>query len=98
VGGLPDGVPLYPGAVDVISFGTMTMFSVGEETTVEDVHAFYAEALYAAGWEPTDEPLAFEGIITSAWWTWGQQLTLTITSADDGSGVDVIIMLEDVEE
>ncbi len=96
-GGLPDDLSLYPGAADVTSFGGMTIYSVAGEVTVEDVHSFYEDALVAAGWEPIDEPMAFEGVMMSTWRLGGEELTLTITSGDDG-GVDVMIIREVGEE
>jgi hypothetical protein len=97
-GGLPDGVLLYPGATDVTTLGGMTVFKTDESATLDDVYTFYEDALYAAGWEPTDEPFRFEGMVTSTWRSGDQQLTLTITSNDDVGGGNVIIMLEDVGE
>jgi len=96
-GGLPDDLSLYPGAADVTSFGGMTIYSVAGAVTVEDVHSFYEDALVAAGWEPSDESMAFEGVMMSTWQLGGEELTLTITSGDDG-GVDVMIIREVGEE
>jgi hypothetical protein len=95
LGGLPDGVPLYPDASDVTQFGTMTTFSSLDD--VETVDGFYQDALAAAGWAPSEDAVTAEGMAMSTWTKDDQTLTLTISSGDDDSGASVIVMLEDSE-
>ncbi len=92
-GGLPEGVPLYPDATDLTSFGTMTTFTVDDDVTT--VAGFYNEALTGAGWSETDESIATEEMVTSQWEKGDQTLTLSVVGEDDGT--TVLIMVEGEE-
>jgi len=92
VGGLPEGIPMYPDATEVTKFGTMTSFSAADD--VATVNAFYEDALSAAGWEVEGEPTEMEDTVMSTWAKDGQTLTLMISSEDDGASSSVVVMLE----
>lgn len=95
LGGLPDGIPIYPDATEVTQFGTMTTFTVAAD--LETVNAFYESALVAAGWTMEGEPTLIEGTAMSSWVKEGQGLTLMISTEDDGVSASVVVVLEDVE-
>lgn len=90
MGGLPEGVPVYPGASDVSTFGTMTTFTAPDD--LETVATFYEDALSAAGWERGEGGMQMEGMASSVWTKDGGQLTLTITEDDSGL-VTVLVMM-----
>jgi hypothetical protein len=94
-GGLPDGVPLYPDATDVTTFGTMTMFSSADD--VATVNAFYQDALEGAGWTVGDDAMEMEGVATSTWTKDDQTLTMSITTGDNDTGADVMFSIETAE-
>ncbi len=81
-GGLPAGVPEYPGATNVMSFGGMMSFDT--EDDLETVWAFYEENLEAAGWERIDG-MDFDDFVMETWERDGQELQLSISVEDDGS-------------
>lgn len=89
-GGLPDGVPLYPGATGLTTFGSMTLFESEDDASA--VWAFYTDALEAAGWVRTDSS-EFGTMYMDVWEKDGQTLNLTITG-DDGGGANVMVSLE----
>jgi hypothetical protein len=89
VGGLPDDVPLYPGAEEVTSMGGMTVFTSSD--TVEDVADYYKDALESAGWENTEE-MTIATMHTSSWEKDGQTLQLTISPGDNDEGASVMIL------
>ncbi|MGC9521949.1 MAG: hypothetical protein ACP5HG_08730 [Anaerolineae bacterium] len=92
-GGLPEGVPLYPDATELTSFGTMTTFSSADDvTTVAD---FYEEALTGAGWSLTEESISTEEMVMNQWQKDGKTLTLNVGAEDDGT--TVLIMIEGEE-
>lgn len=89
VGGLPEGVPLYPDAVDVTTFGGMTVFASSD--SVDDVAAFYNDALESGGWERT-ENMEIESMVTSQWQKDGETLSVNISPGEDDSGSSVMII------
>lgn len=89
-GGLPDGVPMYPDASEVTSFGTMTTFKAPDD--VATVSEFYDEALTNAGWEKGEDGMEVGNMSTSAWTKDGEQLTLTVSADDDGVVTVMIII------
>ena len=76
--GLPTGMPLYPGATDLINTGSAVTFT----TTApwKDVAAYYNEQLTASGWSSTNEFSLPDG--TSQ------------TSEKDGAKISVTIMAD----
>ena len=90
MGGLPEGVPVYPGATDVTSFGGMNSFTVPD--AVETVNDFYTEALADAGWEEGADGFDMENMVSSTWSKDSEEMGLTISGDDDGV-VTVLIMV-----
>lgn len=95
LGGLPEGVPIYPDATEVTQFGTMTTFTVAAD--LETVNGFYNQALTAAGWTLEGEPTVVEGTAMSSWVKAGQGLTLMISTEDGGVSTSVVVVLEEGE-
>jgi hypothetical protein len=91
VGGLPDGLPIYPGATDVTSMTSFTMFTAPDD--VATVNEFYQEALTGAGWVEVGEGMVLDEMVSSSWDKDGRTLSLMI-SDDDGSS-SVMISVED---
>ena len=90
-GGLPEGVPLYPGATDVTTFGTMSTFVAPDD--METVVQFYEDALANAGWTKGEGGMETEDMLSTTWSKDGQSLTLMIMPNED-SGTAVTLMLE----
>jgi hypothetical protein len=82
--GLPEDVPLYPNATNVVTMEGMATFTSSDDpATVAD---FYRAELAALGWSPeTDESMS--GLIMQTWTKEGRQLTLTISSTEEGCSV-----------
>ncbi len=92
LGGLPEGVPLYPEAEGLTTFGTMTTFTVGDD--VETVNDFYAEALENAGWiEDEGSSMSTDMMATSTWTKDGETLTLNIVESEGDEGTQVVVTL-----
>ncbi len=89
IGGLPEGVPMYPDATEVTTFGGMTVFSSGD--SVEDVAAFYNNALESGGWERTQNT-EIESMVSSEWLKDGVTLALNISLGDEDTGSSVMII------
>ncbi len=89
VGGLPDGVPIYPGATDVTSMTAFTMFTAADD--VATVNAFYEEALSGGGWVQIDDGMVIEDMVTSTWEKDGRTLSLMISSGSDGTSVMISV-------
>jgi len=86
--GLPEDIPMYPGAQGVTSFGTMTIFTSTD--TVDVVGKFYTAELTKSGWtqaEKSDLP----GIVMDKWQKEERSFSLTITSGDGDAGSSVMI-------
>ena len=82
--GLPEDIPLYPNATNVVTMEAMATFtSPDDPATVAD---FYRTELATLGWNPeTDESMG--GIIMQTWTKEGRQLTLTISPMEEGCSV-----------
>jgi hypothetical protein len=89
VGGLPEGVPLYPDAGDVTSMAAFTMFTAQDD--VETVNAFYEDALNRAGWELLDDGMVTEEMVSTNWEKDGQTLSLMITSGAESTSVMISV-------
>jgi len=92
-GGMPDGVEVYPGATDLTTWGTMTMFTSAD--SVATVNAFYEAALEGADWSQEEGAMVTDEVVSSSWSKDGESLSLMITSGDDGTSV--IITMESGE-
>ena len=90
MGGLPEGVPVYPDATDLTSFGGMTTFTAPDD--LETVNDFYTDALTSGGWEKGSDGFEMENTVSSTWSKGSEELGLTITADDDGV-VTVLIMV-----
>lgn len=89
VGGMPADLPEYPGATDMMSMGTMTMFTVTDD--VETVNAFYVNALESGGWTEDEDSMVSAEVASSTWQKDGQTLSLLVSSGDDGTSVMISI-------
>jgi hypothetical protein len=89
VGGLPDNVPVYPGATDVTSMTAFTMFTAPDD--VATVTAFYEEALNDAGWQQEEGGMVSEEMVSTSWEKDGMTLSLMITSGSDGTSVMISV-------
>jgi hypothetical protein len=80
--GLPEDVPIYPGAE--VSFSTEGMTAFNAADGVSDVADFYREALSAEGWtmESDDE---MGSMVQQTWKKGERTLTLLVSSEDGGS-------------
>jgi hypothetical protein len=90
MGGLPEGIPVYPDANDLTSFGGMTTFTASAD--FETVNDFYLDALTNAGWEKSGDGFEIDNTVNSTWTKDSESLNLTITGDDDGL-VTVLIMV-----
>jgi predicted small secreted protein len=83
--GLPEDVPLMPGASNVSSMMGMTNFEV--EATADEVTTFYMEALEDNGWTHGDSPIPSMHSFSKD----GRELTLMID--DESTPTEVTIMI-----
>ena len=90
MGGLPEGIPVYPDANDLTSFGGMTTFTASAD--FETVNDFYVDALTSAGWEKSGDGFEIDNTVNTTWTKDSESLNLTITDDDDGL-VTVLIMV-----
>jgi len=88
--GMPDDVPSYPNATDLLVMEGMASFSTADD--VATVADFYHTELAAQGWsnESDDE---FSGMVSQAWSKEGRDLTLMISPEDEG-GSSVMLTTE----
>jgi hypothetical protein len=94
MGGLPEGIPVYPDATDLTNFGGMTTFTAPDD--VKAVNDFYTDALTNAGWEEGGDGFDMENMVSSTWSKGSEELSLTITG-DDDDVVTVLIVVMDNE-
>ncbi len=88
--GLPEDIPMYPGATGVTSIGGMVVFS--SEDDVATVSAFYIEKLESDGWTKTDG-MDTDGMVMRTYTKDSRTVQLSVTSGDDG-GSQVMISVE----
>lgn len=88
--GLPEDVPLYPGATELFTMEELTTFSAADD--VATVTDFYRTELAAQGWTNTSDE-SFGGAVSQAWTKEDRTLNLMITSKEEG-GTSVVITLE----
>ncbi|MGC9347486.1 MAG: hypothetical protein ACP5JG_05030, partial [Anaerolineae bacterium] len=94
-GGLPEDVPLYPGAQDVSSLGTITVFSVDDD--VETVNEYYESELENAGWTQTEDAFSTSSMANSVWEKDDRTLNLTISENEDEGNTNVMLTIETAE-
>lgn len=86
--GLPEDVPAYPNASEMVSMAGMITFTTSDDvTTVAD---FYREEMPAQGWKKdSDENLG--EMVNQTWKKDERTLTLMVSPDDGGSGVVINI-------
>lgn len=88
--GVPEDIPIYPGATDQAIMGALIMFSSAD--TVEQVAEFYRTQMPAQGWTAGEES-TLGNMITQEWTKGDRKAGLMITSKDEG-GCSVMISIE----
>ncbi len=88
-GGLPEDVPMYPGATELTVMSGMVSFKSADDAAT--VTAFYDEALAENGWEKDAEAFM------PTWNKEGRQLQLYVSDEDAG-GSSVVIMIDTPEQ
>lgn len=87
--GLPEDVPAYPGATDLIVMEGLASFSAPDDAAT--VANFYRTELAAQGWaKDSDDDLG--GMVTQVWSKDGRTLNLMISSGEGGDSSVVITM------
>ncbi len=84
--GLPDDIPLYPGATDLFSMDTVTMFSSTDDIGL--IQEYYKQAMADNGWSLSLEQNA-EGTQLQQWSKNGVEIFITMSA--DGGRVTVVI-------
>jgi hypothetical protein len=87
--GLPDNVPLYPGATSLQSGGNSVMFLSSDAW--EDVAAFYRKELPARGWSDPKET-GYDDGVSIIWTQENTMLILNITQSGTGSTIAVSLV------
>ena len=86
--GLPEDLPIYPGAVpQIINPGTAT-FQIAADITA--IKKYYEEQLKAAGWTPDGAPYESSGTYLLNWKKGGQSITISMITMDQNSSMLVI--------
>lgn len=88
--GVPEDIPLYPGATDQTIMGNLIMFSSADP--VEDVAEFYRNEMPGQGWTEGQESTL--GNIVSQEWTKGDRKASLMISPKDEGGCTVMISIE----
>ncbi len=91
LGSLPEGVLLDPEGVIMVSQAEST-YLLTDGATIEEVHAFYAEALAAAGWDPVGEPLVQADTIATSWTLDERPLSLLVAPDEETEAIAVVLM------
>lgn len=78
--GLPQDVPIYPGATALIITSGSVEFQISADMkTIED---YYNQQLPSAGWAPKGSPLEVSGSYMQDWTKGDQKITLTLVVSD----------------
>jgi len=88
-GGAANELPIMADATDQKSFGDMTSYSTA--SAVEDVVAFYQEAMPVAGWKQAEEPTTLENMSMLSFSKDDQQAQIIITRDDDKTSVVITV-------
>ncbi len=88
--GMPEDIPIYPGATDQTIMGTLIMFSSADP--VEDVAKFYRNQMPGQGWTAGEES-TLGNIVTQEWTKGNRKASLMISPKDEG-GCTVMISIE----
>lgn len=87
---LPEDVPAYPGASELMVMEGFVSFSTSDD--VATVAEFYGTGLAAQGWTKSEDA-ALEGMVNQTWTKDGRTLNLMISAGDEGK-TSVLIALE----
>ena len=86
--GLPQDVPIYPGATPQIITSGSAEFQVNADLkTIED---YYNQQLPAAGWSPSGSPINISGSYMQDWKKGDQKITITLVTSD----ATIMLMIE----
>jgi hypothetical protein len=88
--GVPEDIPVYPGATDQAIMGALIMFSSAD--AVEDVAEFYRTQMPAQGWTAGEES-TLGNMVTQEWTKGDRKASLMISPKDEG-GCSVMISIE----
>jgi len=88
--GVPEDIPVYPGATDQTIMGALIMFSSADP--VEDVAEFYRTQMPAQGWTAGEES-TLGNMVTQEWTKGNRKASLMIVPKDEG-GCSVMISIE----
>ncbi len=88
--GVPEDIPIYPGATDQTIMGSLIMFSSADPA--EDVAEFYRNEMPGRGWTAGGEG-TLGNIITQEWTKGNRKASLMISPKDEG-GCAVMITIE----
>ncbi len=95
--GLPEGLEIYPEAVDVAQFGGMVTFSTPDD--LQTVYDYYLAQLEDTGWtKDEDASMQYEDMVMDSWEKDDQSLSLTLTTNEDSDNIDVMIIVSANEE
>ena len=86
--GLPDDIPLYPGATDMLKTGEMVMFTVPDAPDV--VAKYYSREMLANGWTMENET-TFSDVSMQIWAKSGASITITVMVQDGSTNVVIIL-------
>ncbi len=86
--GLPQDVPIYPGAtVQIITTGSAEFQVSADMNTIEK---YYNEKLTASGWTPSGSPMEVSGSYMQNWTKGDQKITITLVASD----ANTMLMIE----
>ncbi len=81
--GLPQGVPIYPGATAQIIIPGSAEFQVNADMkTLED---YYNQQLPSAGWAPDGSPMEVSGSYIQNWTKGNQKITISLVTSDSNT-------------
>ncbi|MGQ9717970.1 MAG: hypothetical protein ACUVR6_09845 [Anaerolineae bacterium] len=88
--GMPEDIPVYPGATDQSIMGNLIMFSSADP--VADVAEFYRNEMPGLGWTAGEES-TLGNMVTQEWTKGNRKASLMLTPKDEG-GCNVMISIE----
>ncbi len=88
VAGMPEDLPEYPNAQDMMVMGTMVMFTTPDD--VDAVAEFYSTGLSELGWT-LDSDESMSGMVLQVWTREGSSLQVMISPGDGETSVTLIL-------
>ena len=86
--GLPQDVPIYPGATaEIITSGSAEFQVNADMQTIED---YYNQQLPSAGWAPNGSPVEVSGSYMQDWTKGDQKITISLVASD----ANTMLMIE----